>query len=76
MFCENPEAMLKLIPEAKIFDGIDIGEQMARLEDLREIANIIILTKSEWCKGVDFVFKLPQAYVIHMVLPRSNIILQ
>lgn len=35
MFCEDPVAMLKYIPEAKIFDGIDVGEQMAVLEDLR-----------------------------------------
>ena len=48
-----------MIPEGKIFDGIDVGDQMAVLEDLREISNVIILTKSEWCKGVDFVFKLP-----------------
>lgn len=51
--------MLKLIPEAQIFDGIDVGEQMAILRDLREVEIAIILTKSTWCKGVDFVFELP-----------------
>ena len=49
---------------------------MAFLENLRETANIIILTQSEWCKGVDFVFKLPQAFVIHTILPKSNVLLQ
>lgn len=59
MFCEDPKEMLKLIPEAQIFDEIDVGEQMAILRDLREVEKAIIITKSDWCKGVDFVFKLP-----------------
>lgn len=75
MFCEDPNAMKDLIPEAQVFDGIDVADQMAVLEDLREIANVIILTKSSWCKGVDFVFKLPQAFVIHTVIPKSNVLL-
>ena len=48
---------------------------MAILEDLREVEKAIIITKSAWCKGVDFVFKLPQAFVIHTVLPKSNVVL-
>lgn len=48
---------------------------MALLDNLREIEKIIVLTKSPWCKGVDFVFKLPQAFVIHTVLPNSNVVL-
>ena len=59
MFCEDPKEMFKLIPEAQIFDEIDVGEQMAILRDLREVEKAIIITKSDWCKGVDFVFKLP-----------------
>ena len=48
---------------------------MALLEDFREMSNVVVLTKSVWCKGVDFVFKLPQAFVIHTVLPKSNVVL-
>ena len=73
IFCEDPKAMQALIPEGQIFDGIDVGEQMAILEDLREVDKVIIITKSAWCKGVDFVFKLPQAFVIFTVLPKSNV---
>jgi hypothetical protein len=36
--------MKKSIPEGIIFDGVDVGEQMAILDYLREVDRAIILT--------------------------------
>ena len=46
---------------------------MAVLEGLRNTNNAIVITTSKDSKGVDFLFAVPQAYVIHTVLPQSMV---
>jgi hypothetical protein len=38
---------------------------------LKTSLNAIVVTTSAESKGVDFVFAVPQAFVIHTTLPRS-----
>lgn len=68
--------MLNLIPEAFVFDDREIGEASALLKLFREQQNCVVLTTSNTCKGVDFLFKVPQAFVIHTCLPKSYVQLQ
>lgn len=49
----------------------DVGVQLATLESLQASSKVIVLTNSFSSKGVDFVFAVPQAYVIHTLLPLS-----
>jgi hypothetical protein len=62
-----------LIPEAKIFAGDEVGELLSILKGLQKSSNAIVITTSKDSKGVDFLFALPQAYVIHTVLPKSMV---
>ena len=41
------------------------------LKGFRESKNAIVITTSKDSKGVDFLFAVPQAYVIHTILPQS-----
>jgi hypothetical protein len=50
-----------------------VGELLAILESLRGSNNAIVLTTSKYSKGVDFLFAVPQAYVIHTELPTSMV---
>jgi hypothetical protein len=73
IFCSNPQEYKQLIPEAKIFAGDNVGVLLATLKVLRESANPIVITTSKDSKGVDFIFAVPQAYVIHTALPSSMV---
>lgn len=48
-----------------------MGELNATLRLLKTSSNAIVTTTSEISKGVDFVFAVPQAFVIHTTLPKS-----
>ena len=50
-----------------------MGELLAILESLRGSSNAIVITTSKDSKGVDFLFEVPQAYVIHTELPISMV---
>ena len=42
---------------------------MSILKGLKKSSNAVVITTSVDSKGVDFLFAVPQAYVIHTVLP-------
>jgi uncharacterized membrane protein affecting hemolysin expression len=68
--CENLSKALKcqgII--AQMFIGDDASTLGALLEQFRQISQGIVLTTSIYCKGADFVFAVPQAFVIHLTLP-------
>ena len=73
IFCMNPQEYKRLLPESKVFVGNDVGELMAILESLRGSSNAIVITTSKDSKGVDFIFAVPQAFVIHTELPTSMV---
>jgi len=73
IFCSNPQEYKWLLPESKVFVGNDVGELMAILESLRGSSNAIVITTSKDSKGVDFIFAVPQAFVIHTELPTSMV---
>ena len=52
-----------------MFAGDEVGELLSILKDLQKCSNGIVITTSHDSKGVDFLFAVPQAYVIHTVLP-------
>jgi len=54
-----------------VFAGDDAGELVGLIEGLKLNSTGIILTTSADSKGADFVFAVPQAYVIHTTLPGS-----
>jgi hypothetical protein len=60
-----------LIPEAEVFVGDDVGVLQAILEHLRNSSNAIVITTSKDSNGVDFLFAVPQAYIIHTIIPNS-----
>jgi superfamily II DNA helicase RecQ len=60
-----------LLPQAKVFAGDNVGELNAVLKFLRSSSTAIVLTTSAASKGVDFVFAVPQAFVVHTSLPHS-----
>jgi hypothetical protein len=59
------------IPDSRVFAGDDAGELVGILDSLRSKSTGVVLTTSAASKGADFVFAVPQAYVIHTVLPQS-----
>jgi hypothetical protein len=59
------------IPYSIIFAGDDAGELVGILDNLRSTNTGVVLTTPAASKGADFVFGVPQAYVIHTVLPQS-----
>jgi hypothetical protein len=69
IFCSNPEEYKNLIPESEVFTGNEVGELMSILKGLRSSSNAIVITTSKDSKGVDFLFAVPQAYVINTILP-------
>ena len=71
IFCSNTADYKQLIPQAKVFDGNEVGELNALLKFLSTSLNAIVLTTSAASKGVDFVFAAFQAFVIHITLPKS-----
>jgi hypothetical protein len=60
-----------LLPEAKVFDGNNVGLRMAALNQMRNSANAVVLTTSRVSKGVDFIFSVPQAFVLHLTFPTT-----
>jgi hypothetical protein len=56
-----------------MFTGNNVGLLLAILEGLRVSNNSIVITTSKDSKGVDFIFAVAQAYVIHTVLPNSMV---
>lgn len=76
IFCENLDACKaykEQLKNALIFCGEDAGELYALLEHFKSLSYGIILTTSAYCKGADFVFAVPQAFVIHTSLPKTFI---
>ena len=71
IFCSDINSYKELLLEAKVFAGDNIGRNLAILESLQSSKSDIVLTTSAYSKGVDFKFEVPQAYVIHAVLPTS-----
>ena len=69
IFCSNLKEYKQLIPEAEVFAGDEVGELLSILKSLQKSSNAVVITTSKDSKGVDFLFALPQAYVIHTVLP-------
>ena len=69
IFCSNPQEYKQLLPDAKLFAGNEVGELLSILKSLRKSSNAIVITTSNDSKGVDFLFAVPQAYVIHTLLP-------
>ena len=63
------QAWKTYLTEAEVFTREDTGELVALLEQLRKMSTGIVLTTSAACKGADFVFAVPQAFVIHTDLP-------
>ena len=61
------------LPESKVFAGGDAGELNSILRSLASKKTGAVLTTSADSKGVDFVFAVPQAYVIHTTLPGSAV---
>lgn len=59
------------LPESKVFGSEDAGEMVGILDSLVSQKTGVILTTSAASKGADFVFAVPQAYVIHTTLPGS-----
>lgn len=57
------------IPNSVTFAGDDAGELVGLLNNLKTMRTGIVITTSEASKGADFVFAVPQAYVIHTALP-------
>lgn len=57
--------------QVEVFAGDNAGNLVALLEQFRLVSQGIILTTSAVCKGADFVFAVPQAFVIHTDLPNS-----
>ena len=53
--------------------GDEVGELMSILKLLKLNSNDIVITTSNDSKGVDFLFAVPQAYVIHTILPKSMV---
>jgi late competence protein required for DNA uptake (superfamily II DNA/RNA helicase) len=58
LFCSNIEQYNKLISEAKVFVGNEVGVLLAVLENLRESKDAIVITTSRDSKGVDFLFEV------------------
>jgi len=54
-----------------VFDGEEVGMLNAILKYCRTSSDAIILTTSAASKGVDFVFSVPQAFVILTSLPKT-----
>jgi hypothetical protein len=73
IFCSNPHEYKQLLPESKIFAGEEVGELLSILKGLRNSSNAIVITTSKDSGGVDFLFAVPQAYVINTVLPKSMV---
>ena len=73
LFCSDPQQYKQLIPEAELFVGDEVGELMSILKGLKHSSNSIVITTSNDSKGVDFLFAVPQAYVIHTVLSKSMV---
>jgi hypothetical protein len=73
IFCSQPHLYRQWIPEAEVFAGNEVGELISILKGLRLSSNAIVITTSVDSKGVDFLFKVPQAYSIHEVLPGSMV---
>ena len=73
IFCSNPQQYKQLIPEAETFSGDEVGELMSILKGLKLSSNSIVITTSNDSKGVDFIFAVPQAYIIHTILPKSMV---
>jgi hypothetical protein len=77
IFCSDPNEYLRLIPEADVFissnDIKKAGLLIAVLEKLHESNNAIVITTSKDSNGVDFLFAVQRAYVIHTVLPQSMV---
>jgi hypothetical protein len=73
IFCSDIQEYKQLLHEAKAFAGNQVGELNALLKYCRNSSNAVILTTSADSKGVDFVFAVPQAFVIHTTLPKSSV---
>ena len=56
LFCENVEEYKKEFLEARIFDDRDTGQASSLLKFFKKQTNIIVITTSLTCKGVDFLF--------------------
>lgn len=74
LFCSSEDQCREWkeqLPESKVFGSEDTGEMVGILDSLTNKSTGIVLTTSAASKGADFVFAVPQAYVIHTTLPGS-----
>ena len=59
-----------------LFEGDNAGALNALLDQFKTLCSGIIITTSAASKGADFVFAVPQAFVIHTSLPQTFLQLQ